>query len=116
MAYSKVEQLVFEMAEPIAASADVSIWDVEFKKEGKENVLRVFIDKEGGVSIDDCETVIINRGKDTAVVLISLDEYNSLKETEYIMSSPETVEAIRKGDEEIKNGKGIKVELEDLWK
>jgi hypothetical protein len=32
------------------------------------------------------------------------------------MSSPETVEAIRKGDEEIKNGKGIKVELEDLWK
>ena len=66
--------------------------------------------------IDDCETVIINRGKDTGVVLISLDEYNSLKETEYIMSSPETVEAIRKGDEEIKNGKGIKVELEDLWK
>ena len=66
--------------------------------------------------IDDCETIIINRGKDTGVVLISLDEYNSLKETEYIMSSPETVEAIRKGDEEIKNGKGIKVELEDLWK
>lgn len=66
--------------------------------------------------IDDSETIIINRGKDTGVVLISLDEYNSLKETEYIMSSPETVEAIRKGDEEIKNGKGIKVELEDLWK
>ena len=66
--------------------------------------------------IDDCETIIINRGKDTGVVLISLDEYNSLKETEYIMSSPETVEAIRKGNEEIKNGKGIKVELEDLWK
>ena len=66
--------------------------------------------------IDDCETIIINRGKDTGVVLISLDEYNSLKETEYIMSSPETVEAISKGDEEIKNGKGIKVELEDLWK
>ena len=66
--------------------------------------------------IDDYETIIINRGKDTGVVLISLDEYNSPKETEYIMSSPETVEAIRKGDEEIKNGKGIKVELEDLWK
>mgnify|MGYP006343716437 FL=1 len=66
--------------------------------------------------IDDCETIIINRGKDTGVVLISLDEYNSLKETEYIMSSPETVEAIRKGDEEIKNGKGIKAELADLWK
>ncbi len=66
--------------------------------------------------IDDCDTVIINRGNDTGVVLISLDEYNSLKETEYIMSSPEMMEAIRNGDEEIKKGKGIKVEIDDLWK
>ncbi|MBO5015241.1 MAG: type II toxin-antitoxin system prevent-host-death family antitoxin [Lachnospiraceae bacterium] len=66
--------------------------------------------------IDDCDTVIINRGKDTGVVLISLEEYNSLKETEYIMSSPETMEAIRKGDDDIKNDKGIKVDIDDLWK
>ena len=66
--------------------------------------------------IDDCDTVIINRGKDTGVVLISLEEYNSLKETEYIMSSPETMEAIRKGDDDIKNDKGIKVDINDLWK
>ena len=66
--------------------------------------------------IDDCDTVIINRGNDTGVVLISLEEYNSLKETEYIMSSPETMAAIRRGDEEIKNGGGIKVDLEDLWR
>ena len=66
--------------------------------------------------IDDCDTVIINRGNDTGVVLISLEEYNTLKETEYIMSSPETMEAIRKGDEDIKKGKGIKVNVEDLWK
>ena len=66
--------------------------------------------------IDDCDTVIINRGKDTGVVLISLEEYNSMKETEYIMSSPETMEAIRKGDDDIKNDKGIKVDIDDLWK
>lgn len=54
--------------------------------------------------IDDCDTVIINRGNGTGVVMISLDEYNSLKETEYIMSSPATMEAIRKGEEDIKNG------------
>ena len=66
--------------------------------------------------IDDCDTVIINRGKDTGVVLISLEEYYSLKETEYIMSSPETMEAIRKGDDDIKNDKGIKVDIDDLWK
>lgn len=54
--------------------------------------------------IDDCDTVIVNRGNGTGVVMISLDEYNSLKETEYIMSSPATMDAIRKGEEDIKNG------------
>ena len=53
--------------------------------------------------IDDCETVIVNRGKGSGVVMISLDEYNSLKETEYIMSMC----AIRKGQEDIKNGNAI---------
>ena len=36
-----------------------------------------------------------------------VDEYNSLRETEYIMSSPEMMEAIRKGEEDIKNGNFI---------
>lgn len=66
--------------------------------------------------IEDCETVIINRGNDSGVVLISLEEYNSLKETEYIMSSPETMRDIRLGEEDLKAGKGIHVEIEDLWK
>ena len=57
--------------------------------------------------IDDCDTVVINRGNGTGVVMISLDEYNSLKETEYIMSSPDTMEAIHKGEEDIKNGNSI---------
>lgn len=46
--------------------------------------------------------------------MISLDEYNSLKETEYIMSSPETMEDIRQGEEDIKNGKGIEINLDEL--
>ena len=37
-------------------------------------------------------------------------------ETEYIMSSPAMVEILRQGDEDIKNGKGRVVKLEDLWK
>ena len=57
--------------------------------------------------IDDYDTVVINRGNGKGVVMISLDEYNSLKETEYIMSSPETMEAIHKGEEDIKNGNSI---------
>jgi antitoxin YefM len=64
--------------------------------------------------VDDCDTVIVNRGNGKGVVMISLDEYNSLKETEYIMSSPETMAAIRQGEEDIKNGKGIEVNLDEL--
>ena len=57
--------------------------------------------------IDDYDTVVINRGNGKGVVMISLDEYNSITETEYIMSSPETMEAIRKGEEDIKSGNCI---------
>lgn len=37
-------------------------------------------------------------------------------ETEYIMSSPAMVEILRKGDEDIKEGKGRVVKLDELWK
>lgn len=45
---------VWEMAEPLAGELGLSIWDVQFAKEGAEWHLRIFIDKEGGVTIDDC--------------------------------------------------------------
>lgn len=57
MAYNATESAVLNLAEPIAAVAGVSVWDVEFKKEGQNQVLRVYIDKEGGISIDECEQV-----------------------------------------------------------
>lgn len=57
--------------------------------------------------IDDYDTVVVNRGNGKGVVMISLDEYNSLKETEFLMSSPDTIKAIHKGEENIKNGNSI---------
>lgn len=42
------------IAEPIAKSLGLDVWDVRFLKEGADWYLRVFIEKEGGVSIDDC--------------------------------------------------------------
>lgn len=57
--------------------------------------------------IDNYNTVVVNHGNGKGVVMISLDEYNSLKETEYLMSSPDTMKAIHKGEEDIKNGNSI---------
>ena len=45
---------VWQIAEPLAKELGLEIWDVRFEKEGADWFLRIFIDKEGGVSIDDC--------------------------------------------------------------
>lgn len=49
-----VAQRVWEMAEPLAKELGLTLWDVQFLKEGADWYLRIFIDKEGGVGIDDC--------------------------------------------------------------
>lgn len=51
----KVCDIVLRLAEPIAEELKLSIWDVEFVKEGGQYYLRVYLDKENGVTIDDCE-------------------------------------------------------------
>ena len=66
--------------------------------------------------INDSEPLLVHRPGNESVVVMSLDEYNSIKETEYIMKSPAMMDAIRKGAEEIKEGKGTAVNIDELWK
>lgn len=47
--------LVKELVEPIAIEQGLTLWDVQFEKEGPDWQLRVIIDKGGSVSISDCE-------------------------------------------------------------
>ena len=53
----KVTEQVTKFAQPVVESCGCSLWDVEYVREGSERFLRVYIDKEGGVCIDDCEAV-----------------------------------------------------------
>ena len=46
--------VVRALAAPLAAELGLTLWDVTFTKEGADWYLRIFIDKPGGVSIDDC--------------------------------------------------------------
>ncbi|MCR4594283.1 MAG: ribosome maturation factor RimP [Clostridiales bacterium] len=46
--------LVWDLALPIAESLGLILWDVRFLKEGNRWYLRITVDKDGGVSIDDC--------------------------------------------------------------
>lgn len=53
----KVTELVTEFSKPIVEEMGCSLWDVEYVREGSERFLRLYIDKEGGVDIEDCEKV-----------------------------------------------------------
>ncbi|MGN0969274.1 MAG: ribosome maturation factor RimP [Evtepia sp.] len=59
---SKITDLVTDLARPVVEANGCSLWDVEYIKEAGSWYLRLYIDKEGGVSIDDCEAV--SRGVD----------------------------------------------------
>ena len=67
----KVTEQVAAFAEPVVQEHGCELWDVEYVREGSEYFLRLYIDKEGGVDIDDCEAV--SRALDPI-----LDEYDPI--------------------------------------
>ena len=54
---SKITDKVFALAKPVVEENGCSLWDVEYVREAGRWFLRVYIDKEGGVSITDCENI-----------------------------------------------------------
>ena len=54
---SKITDLTAQLARPVVEANGCTLWDVEYVKEAGRWYLRVYIDKEDGVSIDDCEAV-----------------------------------------------------------
>ena len=53
----KVTEIAAGLAAPLVEACGCTLWDVEYVKEAGEWYLRVYIDREGGVSINDCEAV-----------------------------------------------------------
>ncbi len=70
----KVTEQVEQFAKPIVEEEGCRLWDVEYVREGSERFLRLYIDKEGGVCIDDCEAIA--RAVDPL-----LDEYDPIAES-----------------------------------
>jgi len=79
---NSVELKTNELLTPIINSLGYTIYDIEYQKEGKDYYLRIVIDKEDGITIDDCEKVS-NSINDV------LDEADYIKEQYYLeVSSP----------------------------
>lgn len=53
----KITERVRAFAEPVVEAHGCSLWDVEYVREGGEWFLRLYIDKDGGVNINDCEAI-----------------------------------------------------------
>ena len=64
--------------------------------------------------VKDSDNVIVNRGGGSAVVIMSMEEYESMMETAYVMSQPDLVEALRQGDVDLKNGNYEVVNIDEL--
>lgn len=57
MAKKDIEAKTEALLNPILDEFQFELWDVEYVKEGSEYYLRAYIDKEGGITIDDCVDV-----------------------------------------------------------
>ena len=57
MARQNIVEQVRTFVSPIIAGAQLELVDVEYKREGHTNYLRIFIDKPGGVTLDDCQMI-----------------------------------------------------------
>lgn len=106
MSKGNVVQMVTELVKPITEQLNLELIDVEFLKEGSNWYLRVYIDKEGGVTIDDCENV--SRKLDDII-----DEKDPITQQYYLeVSSPGLDRPLKKESDFSRNiGKEVEIKL-----
>ncbi len=99
-----IAETVRALAEPIADSLGCWIWDVEYVKEGAKRILRITIDSEEGITINDCEA--FHRAIDPV-----LDEADPIEEQYYLEVSSPGVERELRTEEHIVACEGWDVEV-----
>ena len=102
----KVTEIVAKIAEPVVQAHGCQLWDVEYVREGDQRFLRIFLDKETGVDINDCEA--ISRAMDPL-----LDEADPIAESYHFEVCSAGLERTlkRPGDFERFMGSAITVKL-----
>lgn len=96
----KVEKLLQETIEKMG----YELYDVEYAKEGKNDFLRIFIDKLEGIDLEDCEKV--NDG-----IMDILDEADYIKEQYFLEVSSPGIERILKKDKHLDGAMGEEIEI-----
>lgn len=103
MSKQKVTSLVSKIISPFIEENNFELVDVEFVKEGPHRYLRVYLDKEGGISLDDCKLVSEFLSKE-------LDKVDPIEENYYLEVSSPGIERPLKKDSDFVKFKGKKVQ------
>ena len=99
-----IAERVAALAEPLAEEFGYFLWDVEYVKEGGRRILRITIDSEEGIYIEDCEKM--HRALDPV-----LDEADPIEEAYYLEVSSPGIERELRTDMHIEACEGWDVEV-----
>lgn len=97
---SKVEKLIAPQVEKLG----YELYDVEYVKEGKDYYLRVYIEGENGISLDDCEKV-------SNEITDILDKEDYIKEQYFLEVSSTGIEKVLKKDKHLEANIGVDVQV-----
>ena len=101
---ASIEEKVIKLVEPIIKNLGYELYDVEYAKEGKNYFLRIFIDNEKGIDLNDCEKV-----NDSITDI--LDKENYIKEQYFLEISSPGIERVLRKDKHLEKNIGEEVTI-----
>lgn len=101
---ASIEEKVETLLQAKITELGYDLYDVEYAKEGKNYFLRIFIDQENGIDLNDCEKV--NDG-----IMDLLDEADYIKEQYFLEVSSPGIERILRKDKHLDYAMGEKIEI-----
>ena len=105
-----IEATIEEIVQPIVDEKNFEIVDIEYVKEAGEYYLRVYLDKEGGISLSDCEVV----SRELSEIL---DKKDPIKENYFLeVSSPGLDRPLKKDKDFVRYaGRDVEIKLYKPW-
>ena len=100
---AKIEEKIENLLKDKVQKLGFNLYDVEYVKEGKDYYLRIYIDNNKGITIDDCELV-------SNSITDILDNEDYLKEQYFLEVSSPGVERVLKNDKHLQSNIGSKVQ------
>lgn len=96
---ASIEEKVEKLIDPIIQNIGYELYDVEYAKEGKNYFLRIFIDNEKGIDLNDCEKV-----NDSITDILDKEDY--IKEQYFLEVSSPGIERVLRKDKHLKQNIG----------